>query len=52
MDNNLKKGEKRGKRELKNTTKIKMEKKERRRKKKKKRYIFFPFYGKHMKENN
>ena len=51
MDNNLKKGEKRGKRELKNTTKIKMEKKERRRKKKK-RYIFFPFYGKHMKENN
>ena len=51
MDNNLKKGDKRGKRELKNTTKIKMEKKERR-KKKKKRYIFFPFYGKHMKENN
>ena len=45
MDNNLKKGEKRGKRELKNTTKIKMEKKERR-KKKKKRNIFFSFLWK------
>ena len=51
MDNNLKKGEKRGKRELKNTTKIKMEKKERR-KKKKKALHFFSFYGRHMKENN
>ena len=50
MDNNLKKGEKRGKRELKNTTKIKMEKKERR--KKKEALHFFSFYGKHMKENN
>ena len=40
MDNNLKKGEKRGKRELKNTTKIKMEKKERRRKKKKALHFF------------
>ena len=39
MDNTLKKGKKRGERELKNTTKIKMEKKER----KKKHYIFFPF---------
>ena len=43
MDNNLKKGEKRGKRELKNTTKIKMEKKERRRKKKKSVTFFFLF---------
>ena len=51
MDNNLKKGEKRGKRELKNTTKIKMEKEERRRKKKEALH-FFSFYGKHMKENN
>ena len=50
MDNNLKKAEKMGKRELKNTTKIKMEKKERRRKKK--ALHFFSFYGKHMKENN
>ena len=40
MDNNLKKGEKRGKRELKNTTKIKMEKKETRRKKKKALHFF------------